>query len=119
MEKSIETLLQNAYKYFNSRDIDAALQLMTPDVHWPNGWEGGYLKGHKEVRDYWTRQWKEIDPTVIPVAFNELNDGVVEVEVMQTVKDIQGKLLFEGKVSHIYTIENDLIKDMKIASEAE
>jgi hypothetical protein len=27
------------------RDIDAALAGMTEDVDWPNGWEGGYVKG--------------------------------------------------------------------------
>jgi hypothetical protein len=33
---------------------------MDADVHWPNGWEGGYVEGHDEVRDYLTRQWKEL-----------------------------------------------------------
>ena len=52
------------YVAFNARDIGAILAVMTEDVEWPNGWEGGVVRGHAEVRDYWTRQWAAIDPTV-------------------------------------------------------
>ncbi len=89
---------------------------MHPDVHWPNGWEGGYVKGHAEVRDYWTRQWKEIDPHIVPVSFNEKGDGRMEVEVHQTVKDLGGRLLQESRIKHIYTIENGFITKMEIAT---
>ena len=87
---------------------------MHPEVHWPNGWEGGYVTGHKEVRDYWTRQWKELDPYVQPIGFKERQDGQIEVEVHQIAKDLQGKVLFDGIVRHIYTIEDGLIKNMAI-----
>lgn len=46
-------LLERAYERFNARDIDAVLALMTIDVEWPNGWEGGYVHGHDEVLDLW------------------------------------------------------------------
>jgi hypothetical protein len=64
---------------------------MHADVLWPNGWEGGYVQGHKEVRDYWTRQWKELNPKVEPVSFKERQDGEIEVQV-QTVKDMNGNI---------------------------
>ena len=114
MIASNHDLIRSAYAAFNERDIDAVLLFMDANVHWPNGWEGGYVEGHHEVRDYWTRQWKELDPHVLPVSFKERPDGRLEVEVQQTVKDIQGKLLFQGKVKHVYTIENNLIKGMEI-----
>jgi hypothetical protein len=60
---------------FNARDIDEMLEQMTADVDWPNAWEGGRLHGHEEVRDYWSRQWSVIDPSVQPVAFNVRPDG--------------------------------------------
>ena len=107
-------LIQKAYEAFNARDIDSALSLMHKDVKWPNGWEGGYVQGHDEVRDYWTRQWKEIDPTVEPVGIKELSGGQTEVEVHQMVKDLQGKVLFNSTVKHIYTIYNNLITSMEI-----
>jgi uncharacterized protein YchJ len=31
-----EPLLRSAYRAFNARDIDAALELMHPEVDWPN-----------------------------------------------------------------------------------
>ena len=65
-------------------------------LHWPNGWEGGYVNGHDEVRNYWTRQWKELNPKVEPVKFSEKPGGQLEVEVHQLVKDLQGNILFDG-----------------------
>lgn len=114
MTQQYQDLIRKAYTAFNARDIESVLTLMHPDVHWPNGWEGGYVKGHEEVRNYWTRQWKEIDPTVEPVVLKERPDGKIEVDVHQLVKDLQGNILADGLVIHIYTIENGLIKAMEI-----
>ena len=50
-----EELLRGAYDAFNARDIERALVLMTPDVDWPNGMEGGRVHGHEEVRLYGER----------------------------------------------------------------
>ncbi len=114
MNALYQNLINKAYDAFNARNIDAVLLVMHTDVHWPNGWEGGYVNGHSEVRDYWTRQWKEIDPYVKPVSFKEREDGKIEVEVRQVAKDLKGNLLFDGMVNHIYTIENGAIKSMEI-----
>ena len=57
-------LLTEAYEAFNARDIGRALAAMHAEVDWPNGMEGGYVHGHAAVRDYWTRQWRLIDPHV-------------------------------------------------------
>ena len=99
---------------FNKRDIAQVLTTMHPDVHWPNGWEGGYVNGHDEVKNYWTRQWKELNPLVEPTAFNERQDGRLEVKVHQIVKDLQGNLLFDGTVKHIYTLQDGLLRRMDI-----
>jgi SnoaL-like domain len=40
--------LSGMYAAFNARDIDALLEQMTPDLDWPNAWEGGRLHGHEE-----------------------------------------------------------------------
>jgi hypothetical protein len=114
MVTQYEDLIRKAYSAFNARDIDKVLSLMHPQVRWPNGWEGGYVNGHEEVRSYWTRQWKEINPNVEPTGFDEKDDGSLEVEVHQKVKDYQGHLLFDGIVKHIYRIDNDLITAMDI-----
>lgn len=114
MDTANEKLIQQMYDIFNRRDIPSALQLMQPDVEWPNGWEGGYVYGRAAVSEYWTRQWKEIDPHVQPVSIEQDPDGRIRVLVQQTVKDKQGQLLHEGRVTHIYTLEGGLVKHMEI-----
>jgi hypothetical protein len=64
MNTNYRDIITKAYSAFNQRDIDTVLSTFHPDVQWPNGWEGGYVNGHEEVRAYWTRQWQEIDPTL-------------------------------------------------------
>jgi hypothetical protein len=107
-------LLANVYAAFNARDIDAVLTTMHPDVDWPNGWEGGRVYGHHGVRDYWTRQWAAIDPRVDPMGFNTDQFGRTVVTVHAIVRDLDGNVLADGRVEHIYTIEDGLIRSMEI-----
>lgn len=109
-----QQVILEIYKAFNSRNIDRVLSVMDLDVHWPNGWEGGSVTGHSELRDYWTRQWKELDPLVIPLSIEERKDGRIEVGVHQTVKDLHGLILFDGMVKHIYSFEGGKINSMEI-----
>lgn len=112
-----EDLIKKAYAAFNARNIDAALSTMHPDVQWPKAFEGGYVSGQEEIREYWTRQWTEIDPEVQPVAFKERQDGRVEITVHQIVKDLQGNTAFDGMVKHVYTLQDGLLRRMDIAPE--
>ena len=107
-------LLEKAYKAFNTRDLETALSLMHPDVDWPNGMEGGRVQGHSGVRDYWTRQWGMIDPHVEPLSFSTEDDGRTAVEVHAVVRDLDGKLLADHKVLHVYTVEQGYIQSMEI-----
>jgi hypothetical protein len=109
-----EQLLQRIYGAFNRREIDTVLAAMHPGVDWPNGGEGGRVKGHDEVRSYWTRQWAAVDPTVVPVGFEHRSDGRISIRVQQTVRDLSGNLLVEGEVVHVYEFEDGLIKAMDI-----
>jgi len=114
MSESYSNLITQAYDAFNSRDINGALQLMHQDVHWPNGWEGGYVEGHEAVREYWTRQWKEIEPFVNPLSIQERSDGRLDVEVKQVAKDKQGNTLFDGIIHHVFLVTDGLISSMEI-----
>lgn len=109
-----ETQLRTLYSAFNARDIDATLAGTHPDVDWPNGWEGGRVRGHAAVREYWTRQWAEIDPHVEPRQFESRPDGRIAVHVHQTVRDRAGALLAEGTVIHVYTMSDGLVSAMDI-----
>ncbi len=114
MTTQFTDLIKKAYAAFNERNIDKALSTMQPKVQWSKAWEGGYISGHDEIQQYWTRQWNEINPNVEPIGFNERENGSLEVEVHQKVKDLQGNSMFDGMVKHIYTFEDGLIKTMDI-----
>jgi len=109
-----QQLIKNAYAAFNRRDIAAILEMMDPQVKWSKAWEGDYANGHDEVRAYWTRQWTEINPNVTPVGFRERENGTLEVEVYQLVKDLDGNTLFDGKVMHVYVINEQRLQQMDI-----
>jgi hypothetical protein len=117
MDNQIQNLIKKAYSAFNSRDIDTVLSTFHPEVQWPKAFEGGYVSGHDDIRKYWTRQWTEINPHVEPIGFNERLNGTLEVVVHQTVKDLKGKLMFDGTVKHIYSIQDGLLKRMDIELE--
>ncbi len=107
-------LLARTYAAFNARDIDGALAAMHPGVDWPNGMEGGMVRGHAAIREYWTRQWGLIDPRVEPTRIVPLPDGRVAVAVHQVVRDLAGTMLKDEMVQHVYAFEGGLIKAMEI-----
>ena len=113
-----KTLIQQAYSAFNKRDIDSALALMTPDVSWPRASEGGKVTGKEEIRAYWTRQWDEFDPQVEPLAIIEEDRGKTRVRVHQVVKSLEGDVLSDSEVLHVFTMNAGLIAAMDLATEA-
>lgn len=109
-----QALLTNLYAAFNRRDIPTLLAAMTPDVSWPNGWEGGVIRGRDQVGAYWRRQWDQLDPTVTPTAFRNEADGRIAVTVHQLVHDKAGAKLADHTVTHVYRLDNGLVTDMEI-----
>jgi hypothetical protein len=114
-----KTLIEKAYSAFNKRDIDGALALMTEDVSWPKASEGGKVIGKEEIRAYWTRQWDEFDPYVEPLAITEGDGGKVRVRVHQLVKSLQGDILSDSEVLHVFTMKTGLIATMDLGDEAD
>jgi hypothetical protein len=109
-----QTLIAQAYSAFNRRDIDGALALMSENVSWPKASEGGRVVGKKEIRSYWTRQWKESDPHVEPLEVIDQEGGIIEVKVHQLVKSLGGDVLSDTEVWHVYTVANGLIERMDL-----
>lgn len=72
------------------------------------------MVGDAGVRDYWTRQWAEIDPTVEPVEITERPDATVAVPVHQVVRSRDGTLLDDGRVVHVYAFREDLVARMDV-----
>jgi ketosteroid isomerase-like protein len=107
-------ILRTIYEAFNDRDIDGVLRHLTADVDWPNAWEGGRVHGHEAVRDYWTRQWSAIDPSVTPIEFTSRSHGRLAVEVQQVARSLDGEIISEGPVIHVYAFRDDLIARMDV-----
>ncbi|WAC12961.1 MULTISPECIES: nuclear transport factor 2 family protein [Dyadobacter] len=109
-----QILLRQLYQDFNARQIDSVLAHMHTDVSWPNGWEGGYVSGQEEVRAYWLRQWEQIDPLVEPVSFDAKPDGQIAIKVRQIIRNMEGEVLSDTLLFHIYTFENGKVRTMTI-----
>ena len=111
---SLHDQIRSLYQAFNDRRLDDVVAALHPQVDWPNGWEGGRIRGREAVRDYWQRQWRQIDPTVYPTAFLDQADGRVAVIVHQIVRDRSGALLADGLVEHVYRFDRGLVRVMEI-----
>jgi ketosteroid isomerase-like protein len=111
-----EEALRETYLAFNDRDIDAVLELMNPEVNWPNAWEGGRVIGREAVREYWARQLAAISSRVEPESFTEEPDGTVTVDVHQVVHDAKsGELISDSRVRHRYSFDADgLVSRMEV-----
>jgi hypothetical protein len=117
--KDTKTVIAQAYSAFNQRDIDTALALMTDDVSWPKASEGGKVVGKDEIRAYWTRRWGEFDPHVEPIAMAEDEGGRTRVRVHQRVRSLQGDILSDSEVLHVFTMSRGLISAMDLGDDAD
>jgi uncharacterized protein YndB with AHSA1/START domain/limonene-1,2-epoxide hydrolase len=104
--RSNQQLLQSLYTAFNNRELETIISVMSPDVKWANGVEGGFVYGRDAVREYWTNQYKVIQVQLETLKFetDEHNRNVVTVH--QIVRNLQGNLLADMTVKQIFTIEN-------------
>lgn len=109
-------LIKRVYERFNERDINGVLAALTDDVAWANGMDGGHVHGPDGVRDYWTRQWAVVSPHVEPVAFKHAENGVIAVQVIQSVFDLEGQPLSDQThglkdktVTHLFRMTGDKI----------
>jgi hypothetical protein len=107
-------VLMEMYRAFNGRDIDTAIAHLGPSVDWPNMTTGGRVAGRTGVRDYWLRQWQESNPRVEPMKIDAADDGTVHVLVDQLVRGLDGKVLVNRQVEHVYEFEGPFISRMTI-----
>jgi ketosteroid isomerase-like protein len=110
-----EETLRAAYRAFNERDVEAAIELMHPEVDWPNAWEGGRVTGREAVAAYWGRQFESISSTVEPERLVREADGSIAVTVHQIVRDAKtDELLSDTHVLHRWWLEDGLAVRMDV-----
>jgi SnoaL-like domain len=107
--------LRRAYGAFNAREIDAAIELMHPEVDWPNAWEGGRILGRSALRDYWSRQFDVISSELEPEAFTEEPDGRITVDVHQVIREVStGRLISDSHARHSYLFMDAMVIRMDV-----
>ncbi len=117
--RGAEDTLRAAYRAFNARDVAAAVELMHPEVDWPNAWEGGRVVGHEAVAEYWTRQFASISTTVEPERFDHEPDGSITVTVHQVARDAKtDEVQADTHVLHRYWLQDGLIVRMDVSDAA-
>lgn len=107
------TLVRELYHLFNERETEAVLSMLALDVLWANGMEGGHIHGREAVRDYWTRQWQMINPSVEPQDIADTPNGIL-VTVRQVVRDLDGQVLADQIVMHQFEMKDGLIQRFDI-----
>ena len=113
-----ENFLKNLYDAFNRRDIESVLSTMAEDVKWANGWEGGFVYGRDNVREYWRRQFEVITPQ-LEILEIEIDGNQSITKLHQIAKDMGGNIVDDKIVKHIFTFEKGLIKTFELANETE
>jgi ketosteroid isomerase-like protein len=114
-----EQLIRHLYHQFNARDIDGVLSKLSENVSWVNGMEGIHIHGRDAVREYWTHQWTVIDPRVEPKSISESEDGSIVVSVHQIVHDLEGKLLLDETIEHVFCIKDGLVMRFDIQGDSQ
>ena len=111
--EDLENFFQDLYKDFNDRKIDLVISKMTGDVKWANGMDGGYVHGHDAVKDYWTRQFTMVSSKVSPLEI-EAGKDIVKIKVHQVVHDLNGNLLADESVYHLFHLQENKIAVFEI-----
>jgi len=111
--QDINAFFRELYTNFNERKIELVISRMTDKVKWANGMDGGYVYGHDDVMEYWTKQFQVVSSKVIPLTINREGEAV-KIKVHQVVQDLNGKLLADEIVYHYFHLENEKIVSFEI-----
>ena len=106
--EDIKIFFKSLYTNFNNRNIDLVIANMAGNVQWANGMDGGYVYGHDGVRAYWKKQFEIVSSNVTPLEIIEEN-GIIKIKVWQVVHDVNGNLLSDNIVYHLFALKKGKI----------
>ena len=112
-------MLEELYRALNERDIDAFLEHVAPGVDWSDEVTGGRVHGRDAVRAYLQKQWTEIDPTDAPMRIDIAPDGSAHVLVDRLVRALDGEILQNLRVEHVFEFDGAFISRMTVIGRAE
>ena len=107
-------MLEQVYRAFNDRDLDAALEHLAPGVEWPNERTGATLHSRDALRGYWQTWWAEENPTLEPMRIHFTKDGGARVLVDELISAKDGKILQNRRVDHVFAFDGAFISRMTI-----
>jgi ketosteroid isomerase-like protein len=115
MAPDTEAMLRRTYEAFNRKDLDTFLAAAHPDVDWPNVLVGSRVIGVGDIRSWWERQFRAIDPQLHVLSITEDDDGAAVVRVRQVVRFVSdGEVLLDEIVQHVCTFRDGLIKTIDL-----
>jgi hypothetical protein len=104
---------ETLYKDFNDHKIESVIANMTENVKWANGMEGGFVYGRDSVRSYWRKQFEQMQSRVKPLKI-ETDRDIVKIKVHQVVHDLEGKLLSDTIIDHVFHMQNGQVAEFDI-----
>ena len=107
-------ILMGMYRAYNERDIEGATEFLAPEVDWPNEATGGHVHGRAAVRQYWEDQWKQSNPRVEPLEIDVDHSGNARVRVHKFVTSLDGAILEDRKLEHVFTFDGAFVAKMII-----
>ena len=115
-QEQLISALRDAYRAFNRGDLDAAVQLLSPDVEWSEPPEfpgGGSYHGRDRAKQYLTQSraaWSEVESQ--PEDFVVVGNRIV-VFVRARLKAKSTDAWREVKLADVYTFQNGQAVNMQ------
>jgi hypothetical protein len=110
-----EEVLWSAYRAFNARDIEGAIQLMHAEVDGPTPGRAVACSAGRRFATTRAGSSRPSRANVEPERFTEEPDGSITVDVHQVVHDAHtGELISDSRVRHRYRLEDGLVVTMDV-----
>jgi ketosteroid isomerase-like protein len=84
--------LRRAYEFLNDGNLDGLVELLDPDVEWPDITGGSAVHGRAAFRRYWANALSVASPRIVPRDFLIDGDSVIAVLERQ-IFDLEGRSL--------------------------
>jgi hypothetical protein len=107
--------LHDAYRRFNDRDFEGALQFLDADVEWPDLINDRMIRGRDAVLEYWRASLALVAPIVSLTEYFIREDDVVVVVSQQVTGRYGGQEVEQPMtVAHRYTFHDGLIAKLVV-----